>query len=549
MGSSYTNLQVRSRDYERVVRSLEEASVLPVFLSQPCDRGWISVYPRVTESQDPDKLRSIAELLSRELETGVFGLLVHDSDLFWYILYENGRLTDEYESDPGYFDGEDDSPPSGGNMQAVVRYCLPGTTIKELAETFSKKPNRVVGAVKFFWHLARKDFDKAFNSTSIFRGDSLAANFAEKLGLNRERVSVGYKYIKQGDERTGLTLLKNEEEESVRKQGKVGPPQLLTEEQHRIKQITDPAAKYRYEQYLANVPAERVPLGVESTWYGTVKNEGGYSSGVRFTLEGDALAQGMFESVRGSLEKWQSRSDEESDYEEPDLYDESFWPYTFLFTRSQCEDVWVAEISEFAYTREFLVRLPLVPVKNGAARLKATITPLAENGTSTVSFNLAIDAIAPERDPDSAPKPFKTHNLNVCKITLPGHLTVTSQEGKGLMTAMGIKFQLRASGNFNTQFDVSIQAPPKTVAESPSLSALLDSQRTRLRAREFVHEEIETIGGSDCNIRIARWKSSKACGFVGMGTSGGDDVVVRAETNNSALLKELIDAVATLKVS
>ena len=63
MGSSFTNLQVRSTDHARVVGAMEEAAILPAYVSKPSKTGWISVYPRTTEE--------VQAILAMAGETGI----------------------------------------------------------------------------------------------------------------------------------------------------------------------------------------------------------------------------------------------------------------------------------------------------------------------------------------------------------------------------------------------------------------------------------------------------------------------------------------------
>jgi len=390
MGSSYTNIQVRSRDFERVVDSLRKTSTLPSYVSKPCDRGWISVYPRATESQDPKILRSIAESLSRDLETGVFGLLVHDSDLFFYVLFEEGRLADEYDSDPGYFDGSNVAP-SGGNMQAVARYCLPGTTIKELSESFAKKPNKTVETAKFVWHMMRKDFDKAFNSASVFRGDALARTFGEKLGLSDQRITVGYKYLKRGEgDVTKLVLLRNENDDLQKINAPSMPPNLMTENQFQLTQVTDAALRAHFER--AEQQSETIKVGEELNWFGSIHNAGGSSTGIRFTIESSDFDERLFSSVTASVERWQSSSHDDSD-EEGDSETDELQPHVFS-PKATAPGVWSYELADFFFSREMLIRLPLIASKTGKTSLKVSVKPLAIDGSSTAEFKIDLNVRA-----------------------------------------------------------------------------------------------------------------------------------------------------------
>jgi hypothetical protein len=50
-----------------------------------------------------------------------FAVLVHDSDIFWYQLFEDGKLSDQYNSAPDYWSDESESSdPEGGD---AARLC------------------------------------------------------------------------------------------------------------------------------------------------------------------------------------------------------------------------------------------------------------------------------------------------------------------------------------------------------------------------------------------------------------------------------------------
>lgn len=549
MGSSYTNLQVRSRDYDRVVSVLRTENALPVYLSKPCDRGWISVYPRSTESQNPQLLRSLAERLSKELETGVFGFLVHDSDFFWYVLYENGKQCDEYESDPGYFDG-DNLGPSGGNMQAVVRYCIPGTTIKELTETFSRKPNRITGTLKFLWHLMRKDLEKALRSTSVFRGDTLAAGFGARLGLARERVCLGFKYIKQGDaSESGLTLVRNDIEKRLH-EVKSGPPVLVSEGQRRSREVARGA---NGESVTAEFSLE---VGEELNWYGTVRNTGGFSKGVNIKIEGEAFKEGIFEFVRVSVEKWRSQTDEEPDYEAPDADDESFWPFIVELLPTSDVNVWTANIQDIDYENELLMRLPIVPVKAGEAKLMVTLTPIDDRAKSSAKFAINMRVLPEEAHSTTTSrlsasfqkdnKKAKPTSFGGMKISFPADYAVAADDGKGFMALIGVKYHLRAFKGQNTQFKLSIQAPPADNQNLPGLQDALRQVRREHRARLFTANDSEQIVGTNAQLELAEWKSAKMSGFIAIGKAGDELVVINAETSDPTALREMRDVVFIL---
>ncbi len=97
--------------------------------------GWTSLFEERASEQDDQRIRELAGGLSKDLRVPAIAFLVHDSDIACYWLYENGELLDEYNSDPGYFDGETDGPPSPTEPRTdlLLRYCRPGVKESDVA--------------------------------------------------------------------------------------------------------------------------------------------------------------------------------------------------------------------------------------------------------------------------------------------------------------------------------------------------------------------------------------------------------------------------------
>ncbi len=130
MGTFFTNIHVKSDNKKAVQDALLTIEAVPAYVSKP-DNGWISVFAYETESQDEESMKRICAGLSEHTKSGVIGTTNHDSDIFLYVLAENGVVVDEYNSCPGYFEGGDD-PPSGGDAPRLVKYCVAGTDVSEL---------------------------------------------------------------------------------------------------------------------------------------------------------------------------------------------------------------------------------------------------------------------------------------------------------------------------------------------------------------------------------------------------------------------------------
>lgn len=119
MGAFFTNIHLRGASAEDVTKALKDIGATPAYLVQSSDR-WTSAFPKCTEEQDMSVLTDITKLLSEKLQTWGLCCLVHDSDIFNYVLFKSGIDVDVYDSAPGYWSGED-VPPSGGNFSLLAQ--------------------------------------------------------------------------------------------------------------------------------------------------------------------------------------------------------------------------------------------------------------------------------------------------------------------------------------------------------------------------------------------------------------------------------------------
>jgi hypothetical protein len=182
----------------------------------------------------------------------VFGFMVHDSDIFAYVFADKGKISDEYDSEPGYFEGEE-SEPSGGIPAVILPYCVPGTEPSALEELLKKrkidakfrvpinmdewranaqqmKQNMVeqferqkhnleaMGLSEEAWTNQLQAFDQYFAGAEkqiqdnggfdIIQADDLAAAFATMLGIDRERACLGFNYVcEESDEQHAEAML------------------------------------------------------------------------------------------------------------------------------------------------------------------------------------------------------------------------------------------------------------------------------------------------------------------------------------------------------
>ena len=116
MGNVYTNYTLRGASQQRVARALAGRKAIVTTAQHDC----VVVFDEQSDEQNLEYISELATRLSREFSCSVLAVLNHDDDILWYRLYENGEMSDEYDSSPGYFDpAAEPSPPAGGNAQRL----------------------------------------------------------------------------------------------------------------------------------------------------------------------------------------------------------------------------------------------------------------------------------------------------------------------------------------------------------------------------------------------------------------------------------------------
>lgn len=140
MGAFFTNLHVQVASKERVVEALKFRPSYPVYVSA-CENEWVSVFPDRNDDQDEVEIQSMAEDLSQELAKPVFAFTVHDSDIFCYWFYVEGKVRDSFNSNPEYFNevSEESKNEVTGKPERLLPYCRRGTTEDEIGKTLRGK--------------------------------------------------------------------------------------------------------------------------------------------------------------------------------------------------------------------------------------------------------------------------------------------------------------------------------------------------------------------------------------------------------------------------
>jgi hypothetical protein len=117
MGAFYVNYTVKLANQKSVVKALAGRKAFVT----PEQSGAVVVFDQESDNQDQAAIAKLAMHLSTSLRCTVFAILVHDSDIFWFQLYEDGKLRDQYNSMPDYWSsGAEPSGPEGGD---AARLC------------------------------------------------------------------------------------------------------------------------------------------------------------------------------------------------------------------------------------------------------------------------------------------------------------------------------------------------------------------------------------------------------------------------------------------
>jgi hypothetical protein len=142
MGLFCVNFHFRTSDDKALTAALNRRGITQTIVL--ADRGgWTSLYEAEASHQDDGRIRELGRGLSADLHTPAVAFLVHDSDIACYWLFEDGKILDEFNSCPDYFEdaGSEDeaSGPSGGNPDVLLRHCRAGVTRDALTTILSQE--------------------------------------------------------------------------------------------------------------------------------------------------------------------------------------------------------------------------------------------------------------------------------------------------------------------------------------------------------------------------------------------------------------------------
>lgn len=141
MGAFLVNFHVKTAVVEPIRDVFKKLKIASYRITTP-HKGWITVYEEQASTQDDRRINNLASKLSSSLKTCCMAFMVHDSDIACYWLYDQGKLLDEYNSAPDYFDAVSKADKKRLQGQPVVlhRFCKPGVTLDEVTKVLGSEP-------------------------------------------------------------------------------------------------------------------------------------------------------------------------------------------------------------------------------------------------------------------------------------------------------------------------------------------------------------------------------------------------------------------------
>src|SRR5262245_52056622 len=140
MGAFYGNITLKGPSQAAVVEALRGRRAIVT----PRIGDYTVAFDSVCDEQDTDGIQALTSRLSRELRCPALAIIVHDDDVLVYFLYQDGELTDWYNSSPSYFDfGSADEPaaPDGGNAEHLCETFRVGRS-EQLEHTLRQRPGK-----------------------------------------------------------------------------------------------------------------------------------------------------------------------------------------------------------------------------------------------------------------------------------------------------------------------------------------------------------------------------------------------------------------------
>lgn len=186
MGNRYANVTLNGSSQEGIAKALRDDNRSAIVSATA--KGITIVYDEESESQD-GVIVSLAKQLSDKHRCVTWAVFNYDDDVLFYWLFDNGELIDEYNSSPGYFEGQQTAP-SGGDA-------------KKLCQAFGATAAEV--KVHDILHYSKTIGGESLNARYLFETER-HLHLCRAIGLPDHAVGTGYGYLIEGETPEGFNL-------------------------------------------------------------------------------------------------------------------------------------------------------------------------------------------------------------------------------------------------------------------------------------------------------------------------------------------------------
>ncbi len=134
MGEFFESYQIKNNDSDDVRKALDSISVEPFpYILTPSINNWVSLYTEEFDERIPLEL-------SRSLDTLILGVMVHDGDVFFNLVYHRGKEIDQFCSCPDYFEpvSEEEKERQKGQPELwanLLPHAVSSESIKEVFDS------------------------------------------------------------------------------------------------------------------------------------------------------------------------------------------------------------------------------------------------------------------------------------------------------------------------------------------------------------------------------------------------------------------------------
>ncbi len=119
MGLFYTNMTLFRAERTAAVVELRRLK-RSAFVSPSFD-GHTVVFDEAIEEQSTEAIDELGQRITQALSCVAMTAVLHDDDVLYLWLFENGKVRDHYNSCPAYFDDSLSPEPSGGDTKLICQ--------------------------------------------------------------------------------------------------------------------------------------------------------------------------------------------------------------------------------------------------------------------------------------------------------------------------------------------------------------------------------------------------------------------------------------------